>query len=233
MVILLIKHIDIEGPGTFGDFLSRGGYPTRILDSGAGDILPNDTGDIRAVICLGGPMNVYEEEKYPFLRGENIFIQKILDQQIPYLGICLGSQLLAKACGANVVKSPREEIGFSMIRLTHNGRRDPLFQGLEQDVEVYQWHEDMFEVPEGGSLLASSAGCPHQAFKVGPNAYGLQFHIEITDQSIREWSDAYLRKNPCVLKEEKTRMLEEYRNKKESFEQTAEIIYNNFLGILK
>ena len=176
-------------------------------------------------------MNVDEEEKYPFLKQENIFIKDILDKEVPFLGICLGSQLLAKAAGAKVVKSPVKEVGFFNVELTAQGQNDPLFAGLELKWNVYQWHEDMFQIPAGGKLLVTASGCPHQALKAGNSAYGLQFHVEITDKSIREWSDEYLSRHPDFLKARKE-MLAAYKRIKESFHETAEIIYNNFLEMI-
>ena len=230
-MIYFIKHIDIEGPGTLGSFFEAKGYKTKIVDLGAGEKLPKLTNDVEAVVVLGGPMNVYEEEKYPFLKEEDKFIKQILKDEIPFLGICLGSQLLAKAAGAKVGKSPKKEIGFSYIQLTGEGLVDPLFQGLVKKIFVYQWHEDMFEIPLKGQLLAMGADCPHQALKFGRCAYGLQFHVEITDVSISEWSDQYLKK-PGRPQEFKTNMLSDYFKNKVRFDNTAEQIYNNFLNII-
>ena len=127
-MILIVKHIDIEGPGTLGDFLKAQGEKFSIIELGSGDQLPADLKAFKAVVVLGGPMNVDEEDRYPFLKPENIFIQKVLTAKIPYLGICLGSQLLAKAAGARVVKSPVKEIGWYKIKLTSEGEKDPLFK---------------------------------------------------------------------------------------------------------
>src|SRR3990167_5149044 len=110
-MILFIKHIDIEGPETLQPVFESHGFQCQIIDLSLGDLLPEDFSDLEAVVVLGGPMNVYEEDKYPFLKMENVFIQKILQKKIPYLGICLGSQLLAKAAGAKVTSSAVEEIG--------------------------------------------------------------------------------------------------------------------------
>ena len=99
---LIIKHIDIEGPRTLCDFLNAKKIPFKIIELGAGEALPSDLKGIEAVVVLGGPMNVDEEDTHPFLRAENDFIKKVLKAEVPYLGICLGSQLLAKAAGAKV-----------------------------------------------------------------------------------------------------------------------------------
>ncbi len=230
-MILIVKHIDIEGPGTWGDFLDIHNVPYRILDLGAGDKLPEDLSKLKAVVVLGGPMNVDEENKYPWLVKENEFIKEILRRQIPFLGICLGSQLLAKAAGAQVVRSPVKEIGWYHVQLTDEGKNDPLLKDFREDNPIYQWHEDMFHVPQGGKLLASADGCPHQAFKVGVNAYGLQFHVEVTDKSIKEWCEEYAQNDLNVRKEHAASMLKDYAQYKQVFDQQANTLYQNFLTL--
>ena len=231
-MILIVKHIDIEGPGTLGDFLKAQGEPFRILELGAGEKPPVDPNAFKAVVVLGGPMNVDEEDRFTFLKPENDFIQKVLKENIPFLGICLGSQLLAKAAGARVVKSPVKEIGWYHIQLTAEGLKDPLFKGFNCEDPIYHWHGDMFQIPANGQLLASAPGCPHQALKVGKNAYGLQFHVEITDKSIKEWSDEYaandLEGRGCLAKT----MMDDYWKYKQSFDKQAQKLYRNFLGIV-
>lgn len=231
-MILIIKHIDIEGPGTLGDFLQARGEQLRLVELGAGDLLPEDPKDFKAVIVLGGPMNVYEEDRYPFLKQENQFIQKVLKANVPYLGICLGSQLLAKAAGAVVVQSPVEEIGWYKIQLTPQGRQDPLFEGFACQDPVYQWHGDMFHIPPTGQLLATATGCPHQAFKAGANAYGLQFHIEVTDKSIREWCDEYGIGGSPEKRGHARSMLEDYWKYQKAFDHQAQRLYRNFLRLI-
>lgn len=231
-MILFIKHIDIEGPETLGRFFDQKGFEIGVINLDQGEAFPSSLKNLEAVISLGGPMNVYEEEKYPFLVEENIFIQKIVKEEIPFLGICLGAQVLAKACGIKVVRSPQEEIGFSNVRLTDAGQRDPLFEGIGAEFEVFQWHGDMCDVLDEKSLLASSNKCPYQGFKIGTNAYGLQFHIEITEKSIKEWSDAYI-KDPVKCQKQKDAMLTDYLNKKDVFNQNAVLIYENFYKSMK
>ncbi len=148
-MILFIKHIDIEGPETLGVYFEKQGFALSVVDLHRGGQLPADLKHVNAVVSLGGPMNVYEEDKYPFLKDEDIFLKKVLKENVPFLGICLGSQLLAKASGGSVVRSPQEEIGWFDITLTPQGARDPLFAGLSPVMEVYQWHGDMCVVPPG------------------------------------------------------------------------------------
>ena len=228
-MILIVKHIDIEGPGTLGDFLKSQGEPFRIVELGAGEPLPADPKAFKAVVVLGGPMNVDEENIYPFLKPENEFIQKVLKAGIPFLGICLGSQLLAKAAGAKVIKSPVKEIGWYQIRLTDQGKKDPLFNGFREDDPIYHWHGDMFQIPSNGQLLASAQGCPHQALKVGKNAYGLQFHVEVTDKSIKEWCDEYCANDLPGRLDHAQSMMDDYWKYKKVFDAQAQRLYQNFI----
>jgi len=231
-MILIVKHIDIEGPGTLGDFLESKGEAFRTVELGGGEPLPADLKPFKGVVVLGGPMNVDEEDKYAFLKPENDFIQKVLKAQIPYLGICLGSQLLAKAAGAKVVKSPVKEIGWYKVQLTSEGMKDPLFKGFKPQDPIYHWHGDMFEIPSKGELLATASGCPHQALKVGKNAYGLQFHVEVTDKSIKEWCDEYCQTDLPGRPEHAKSMMDDYWKFRQAFDAQANNLYENFLKIV-
>ncbi len=230
-MILFIKHIAIEGPGTIEDFFKQKKHSLRTVNLYDGEKLPLDLKYIDAVVAMGGPMNVYEEDKYPFLADEHIFLQKVLKEEIPFLGVCLGSQLIAKAARAKVKKADKGEMGWLPVSLTDEGKRDPLFKNLEQTFEVFQWHGDTFEIPKNGKHLAFSNDCRHQALKVGSCAYGLQFHIEVTDKIINDWIVADF-KDPEEFAQKQKEMLDKYPAIKENFNRQAYAIYRNFERII-
>ncbi len=227
-MILIIKHIDIEGPGTIGTYFHKKGYTLKTIDLDKGDPLPDNFSDVEAVICLGGPMNVYEEDRYPFLVQENQFIQKVIKEGIPYLGICLGSQLLAKAAGAKVIKSPVPEVGWYKVDVKADGQSDPLLEGLGKEFDVFHWHEDMFEIPLNGKFLATATGCSNQAFKIGKSAYGVQFHVEVTGEIIKDWCKNYFKSSNPQLQQKARDMIAVYEKKKDAFNARANQMYANF-----
>jgi GMP synthase-like glutamine amidotransferase len=188
--VLVIKHVDIEGPGLIEDCLRQENIPHQILTLESGLPLPK-LDHFTHVVILGGPMNVYEEDRYPFLRVEDLFIKEAIQRGKSILGICLGAQLIAKALGAKVFKAPAKEIGWRDVSLTRIGSIDPFFSQLPKRFWVFQWHEDTFEIPHNAILIATSAHVPHQAFRYGENVYGIQFHVEVTQRMIREWMETY------------------------------------------
>lgn len=220
MRALVIQHVEAEGPGTLGEFLRSAGASLSTVRLHAGDALPQDPCVCDAVVSMGGPMNVYDEERYPFLRDETEFLRTAVHADVPVVGICLGAQMIAKACGARVVRSPEKEVGWSSVSLTEEGTRDALFRGLPREFTVLQWHEDMFEIPPGASLLATSAACPHQAFRFR-NAWGVQFHVEATRPMIADWfSTSPLRDD----------ILHEFDEREAELRRHATAMYTSFLA---
>lgn len=187
MRALVLQHIAVEGPGRLGAFLEQRGWALETKALYAGDGLPAEPQDYHAIIIMGGPMGVYDEAVYAFLRQEHTFLQRAITQQVPLLGICLGSQLLAKALGARVYPNACKEIGWYTVDLTPAGRSDVLFQGAPASLPVFQWHGDAFELPAGAVALASSPQCTHQAFRYGERVYGLLFHLELVPAMIHSW----------------------------------------------
>jgi len=223
MKVLVIMHVESEGPGTLGAFFHSAGADIRTVRLYAGDTLPADPSDVDAIISMGGPMNVYEEDKYPFLREETSFLRLAIDAGKPVLGICLGAQMIAKALGAQVTKSPVKEVGWGTVTLADDGRRDALFHGLPGTLDVFQWHEDMFHIPQGGKLLAYSDGCPHQAFRYR-NAWGLQFHVEVTAEILLEWfSDS----------PDRDEIIRRYKELECDLLGRAKMLYRNFRGLIR
>jgi GMP synthase (glutamine-hydrolysing) len=223
MKFIVLQHIESEGPGSLGTYLESIGAKIDVVRLYQGDALPADLGGFDAVVSMGGPMNVYEEDRYPFLRDETAFLNKVVDAGLPVLGICLGAQMIAKAQGALVTKSPKEEVGWGRIDLTDQGHEDTLFQGLPASLDVLQWHGDMFHIPEGGALLASSEDCPHQAFRC-KNAFGLQFHVEVTAEILSDWfSDS-----PDL-----DSILARHSEIRDELSQRADRIFANFVSLLK
>jgi len=233
MTVQIIKHIDIEGPGTIGGFLDDDGISYNVIDVFNDEPLPNSLSNTSAVIVLGGPMNVYEEDKYPFLKQEDEFLKEVIEEGLPTLGFCLGAQLIAKATGALVKKNPQKEIGWFSVSVTEDGSDDPLLQGFQEEFEVFQWHGDTFDIPDGAVRLAESELCPNQAFRVGHSIYGLQFHVEVTDEMIYQWLDAY-RDEVDSLKGivDPDQVIADTKTKSESYKAQARLFCSNFVKLI-
>lgn len=183
-----IIQSDREVPtGIVGEELHRRGVEQAVVRLYAGDRLPF-LSSVSAVIVLGGAMGANDDAHYPFLSDLKRFLGETVAKKIPCLGICLGGQLLSTATGGEVTSNACGEKGTCSITLTDEGTRDRLFQGISRTFSSFQWHNDTFAIPPGGVRLAHTAACRNQAFSVGPVAWGLQFHPEVTCGIVREWS---------------------------------------------
>lgn len=182
-----IRHVAFEDLGGFETALRERGYDVRYHDVGldAWEDLDPLAPDLLAL--LGGPISVYEEDRYPFLTEELRLIQTRLAANRPTLGVCLGAQLMAKALGARVYPGPRKEIGFGPIQLTNAGQRSCLAPFGAPAAVVLHWHGDTFDLPVGATRLASTADYPNQAFALGPNLLALQFHPEARAAGFERW----------------------------------------------
>jgi GMP synthase (glutamine-hydrolysing) len=185
-VLHIIQNDPEVPPGNITENLDAVGIMYCLHHPYSGDPLP-EVQDVSALIVLGGAMGANDDLLHPFLYDLKIFIRQVVSAGIPYLGICLGGQLLAAALGARVVSGRWGELGSLSVALTAEGRGDVLFEGLPTELGTFQWHNDSFDIPAGGILLASSPACPHQAFRIGASAWGTQFHPEVTEQIIRDW----------------------------------------------
>jgi len=187
MKVLIVQHVECEGPGYLEDFLNDRGIDYEIARMYRGDDLMSN---FDALVVLGGPMNVYEEDRYPYLKSLNTAVKNFVTEGGYYLGLCFGGQLLARALGAKVRKSHQKEIGNFEIHLTDKGTKDPLFKEFGRVFPALEWHEDTFDIPKGAIKMAESKICSNQAFRF-KNAYGLQFHLEATPRMIAEWTEVY------------------------------------------
>jgi GMP synthase (glutamine-hydrolysing) len=187
MDVLVLQHIACEPPGAFEDVLVAAGADIHRVELDEGDALP-PWQDFVAIVAMGGPMSVNDDADLPWLTAEKQAIAAAVRAGVPYWGSCLGVQLLAASLGARVYPGSRPEVGVLPVALTEEGRADPVFAGIPAEFLTLQWHGDTFDVPEGGVLLASSPAFPNQAFRFGQAAYGVQFHVEVTDQMAREWA---------------------------------------------
>jgi GMP synthase-like glutamine amidotransferase len=173
MRAVCLQHVAFEGPGAFTRLLEKHGYriERRIVPK---EGLPPDPGDF--LLVMGGPMSVNDPD--PWIAEELTFIRKTVEAGMPFIGICLGSQLLAKALGAKVYPGPKLEVGMTPIRLTQEGRKDPVFGRLVEPIQVFEWHGEVFDQPTDAVPLAVNDVCL-QAFRYGTRAYGLLFHPEL------------------------------------------------------
>jgi len=187
MRVLVLQHIACEPPGEFEDVLDERGAEIVRVELDEGDRLPaRDAFD--AIVAMGGPMSVNDESEHPWLVEEKALIRDAVRDGVPYWGSCLGVQLLASSLGARVYAGPQPEVGVLPVTLTDEGAADPVLQGLPREFPTLQWHGDTFDLPEGAVLLAGSPAYPHQAFRYGHAAYGVQFHVEVTGDMAREWA---------------------------------------------
>ena len=182
---LAIRHVAFEDLGVWREVLAARDYGFAYVEAGVDDMADPALLSADFLIVLGGPVGVYETDVYPFLVEEIETIRRRLEQQKPILGVCLGAQLLATALGARVAPGPGKEIGYAPVDLTEAGRASALAR-LE-DLPVLHWHGDNCGLPPGAERLASTALCPVQAFRAGPAALGLQFHLEVDPSRIETW----------------------------------------------
>jgi GMP synthase (glutamine-hydrolysing) len=190
MQAIIFQNWEPEGPGIFADVLDKKGWGRDVVHLYRGEKIPSEWRNYDLLVVVGGPMNVYEEDTYPFLAQETIAIKKALENGMPVIGFCLGAQLMAKACGAKVYKGTKKEIGWYPVQMTDHGMDDPLLNSFSREVIVFQWHGDTFHLPYGAVRLASSKDYSNQAMRIGTMSYGFQFHFEITKHMIAEWVGA-------------------------------------------
>lgn len=178
-----IYHVAFEDAGTLGPVLEERGVDLTYLQAGRDDL--SSALDADLVVVLGGPIGIYEIERYPFLKDELALIENVVKKGTPVVGICLGAQALAAVLAARVYPGPKAELGWDPLTLTDEGKASPL--GVLEGLRILNWHGDTFDLPAGATRLASTTLTPNQAFSYGPNVLALQFHVELPERDMERW----------------------------------------------
>ncbi|MSP40671.1 MAG: amidotransferase [Deltaproteobacteria bacterium] len=185
--LLVCQHVAHELLGTLNPLLKRAGFRIRYVNFARHPDAQPTLDGYDGLVILGGPMSVNDAHRLPHLNTELKLIEAALRGNLPVLGICLGSQLIAKTLGANVYRNREKEIGWYDISPTEEAEQDPLLSGLAKSEKIFQWHGETFDLPRGTCHLAFSPLCAHQAFRYGGNVYGFQFHLEVDEPMIQRW----------------------------------------------
>ena len=233
MKILVIQHAEIEHPGIFRRFLEEDGHQWFPVYINQGDKLP-EIDKFDALWVMGGPMDTWEEDKYPWLVKEKEYIKNaVVNIGIPYLGLCLGHQLLAEALGTKCGPSKKSEVGVLNVNLTDEGARGVILDGFPDTFKCLQWHgAEVKKLPEGCKILAYSEHCQIQAMSWGLRAYSFQFHVEVEKNTVKDWLslDEYSLALKRAKGENGAKLLEEEcKNEMVNFNKLAERLYINWL----
>lgn len=225
--VLAVVHQVDAGLGVFADPLRKRG--DELLTWSPPDRPVPRLREIDAVIVLGGAVNVHEESQHPWLTAEKRLLARVLDERLPALGVCLGSQLLADAAGAPVSRCSEPEIGWHPVEVLPPGADDPLFGPLPERFDGFQWHGYGFDLPPGASALARSAACL-QGYRLDGRIWGIQFHAEVSWESVKGWLADYGSDPDAVrIGLDPTRLLEESGRRIERWNQVGRGICERFL----
>ncbi len=231
--VLALQHIWDDPPGYLSELLEKNQIACDTVDI-VQEELP-ELANYQAIISMGGPQHVYEDEQEPYMLKEKAAFRQAIEMDLPILGICLGAQILASTLDASVRKHHLTELGFFRIPLTDVGQGDPLFRGLPGHQLAFHWHRDVFDLPVGATLLASSHDVPNQAFRYGQHIYGLQFHIELNNEIVHEWIyfPEFTRDIADTLGSEEApaRLEQEWKQYKDTYHEHTRLLFENFLRI--
>jgi GMP synthase-like glutamine amidotransferase len=191
MEIIILQHIKVEDPGYIKDLMLSDGFNLTTIELDEGEKIPQDLSKFDGMFCMGGPMDTWMEEQYPWLTKEKKVIKEfVIDLKKPFLGFCLGCQLLGEVVGGKVVKSNPAEIGIMNVDFLENKKNDILFSTFPDKIKALQWHSyevKNLEKNKDTTLLASSPTTKYQIFKYQNHAYGIQFHIETNNTTVKDW----------------------------------------------
>lgn len=237
MKALVLQHIAIEHPGVFRDFMKEDGISWDTVELNEGERIPNFN-NYDALIVMGGPMDVWEEKEHPWLVEEKRAIREaIVNLKLPFLGFCLGHQLMANALGGKVEKMANPEVGILDMELTAAGQKSSLFSGVQNQFKSLQWHgAAVTEAPPNSQILAKSPVCAIQALQYGESAFSMQCHIELIESTVSDWGKVpeYAQSLEKTLGPGSLERLSGEADKHMfDFNHSAKLIYNNFIVQLK
>jgi len=234
--LLVFQHLRVEHPGIFRDFFKKDGFILHTVELDEGESIP-DISDFDALWVMGGPMDVWQEDEYPWLIEEKAAIRKAVTKlNMPYVGICLGHQLLADALGGEVVPVDKPEVGVMPIQKTDTGKLSPFFHNLPDTMHSLQWHStEVKTAPEGFQILAESDLCAIQSLGLGSQVFTTQYHQEIIDTTVSDWSEIpeYKKALEETLGENAVAKLEKSTmDYMDAFNKTARQFYENWKSII-
>ena len=240
MEVIVLQHIKIEDPGYIKDLMIADGVKLTTIELDEGDRIPNDITKFDAMFCMGGPMDTWMEKDYQWLIDEKKRIKEfVVDLKKPYLGFCLGCQLLGEVIGGRVVKSNNSEIGMLNIDFSENKKNDLLFSKFPEKITSLQWHSyevRNLESNRNVTLIASSPETKYQIFKYQNHAYGIQFHIEVKDTTVNDWGCVPEYKS-ALEKQLGKGALEKFdkeaQNNMQNMNSYSKILYENFKRLIK
>jgi len=240
MEAIVLQHIKIEDPGYIKDLMLADGWKLITIELDEGDKIPKNLNQFDAMFCMGGPMDTWMEEKYPWLIEEKKKIKEfVVDLKKPFLGFCLGCQLLGEVIGGRVVKSNNSEIGMLNIDFSENKKNDLLFSKFPEKITSLQWHSyevRNLESNKNVTLIASSPETKYQIFKYQNHAYGIQFHIEVKDTTVNAWGCVPEYKS-ALEKQLGKGALEKFdkeaQNNMQNMNSYSKILYENFKRLIK
>ena len=240
MEVIVLQHISIEDPGFIKDLMIKEGVKLTTIELDQGEKIPNDLTKFDAMFCMGGPMDTWMEKDYPWLIEEKKKIKEfVIELKKPYLGFCLGCQLLGEIVGGKVVKSNSPEIGMLNVNFLENKKNDLLFNEFPDKITSLQWHSYEVKNLENNKdvqLLASSSETKYQIFKYQKHAYGIQFHIEVKDSTVGEWGCVPEYKS-ALEKELGENALQEFdkdaKAHMSNLNKYSEILYKNFKKLVQ
>ena len=191
MQILAIEHHDAPSVGVVGETLEAQGVETRVLWGAHGDCMPERPDGYHGLVVLGGAMNALDDERCPCFPALLSLIREFTQLDKPVLGICLGAQLIARAFDGQAQLDGPFEFGFHPIKLTDDGIVDPVIAHMAEQLNLFQWHTDHYDLPCDAVKLATGSDYPNQAYRIGRATYGMQFHFEVTQAIVEGWISHY------------------------------------------